>query len=256
MAKAERRLARAEFFDGARRTTRLLGVESGGNEFVVRTNDSSIGRKLFVKQARPEMSVLRQAMEITGPPRGTFVDVGANIGTVVITALALGFDRAVAVEPGPENARLLRANLALNGMQDRCRVVEAAATNAIGAVSLKLNKQGGGRNAIAPGGIEVAGVTLDSLAVEDPGMVWLDVQGHEGHALDGASALLAYRAPLVFEYHPAALRRRDGLELLEAAVRPTHPKLFDLRFRPDDPEDFEAVERRLGDSFTDVLALP
>jgi hypothetical protein len=62
-----------------------------------------------------------------------FVDVGANIGTATVCALgSQGFGSAVCCEPGPENFRLLEANLALNGFSARARAFNVAATNRLG----------------------------------------------------------------------------------------------------------------------------
>lgn len=59
---------------------------------------------------------------------GVALDIGAHVGGVAI-ALALDHPRlrVIAVEPVPDNARLLRANVALNDVAHRVRVIEAAA---------------------------------------------------------------------------------------------------------------------------------
>lgn len=62
------------------------------------------------------------------PLSGTAIDIGAHIGSV---SLALALDHpdlaVVAVEVVPENCEVLRHNIALNGLQARISVVEAAA---------------------------------------------------------------------------------------------------------------------------------
>lgn len=59
---------------------------------------------------------------------GLALDIGAHIGAVT---LGLAIDnpdlRVIAVEPVPGNARLLRENVALNGVSDRVTVIEGAA---------------------------------------------------------------------------------------------------------------------------------
>jgi FkbM family methyltransferase len=53
------------------------------------------------------------------------IDAGANIGfSSVYLACRWGATRIVAVEPDPENAELLRRNLAQNGVE--AEVIEAA----------------------------------------------------------------------------------------------------------------------------------
>ena len=58
-------------------------------------------------------------------PSGALLDLGANIGlTSVWLAKRYSFSRVIAVEPDPNNARLVRLNLELNGINGE--VIEAA----------------------------------------------------------------------------------------------------------------------------------
>lgn len=60
--------------------------------------------------------------------QGVALDIGAHIGSVTVAMLLDNPGlRVVAVEPVPDNVDLLRENLALNGVANRCTVVEAAA---------------------------------------------------------------------------------------------------------------------------------
>lgn len=60
--------------------------------------------------------------------RGRAADIGAHIGAVTLALLLDNPDLHVtAVEPVPDNAALLRENLAANGVDSRCTVIEAAA---------------------------------------------------------------------------------------------------------------------------------
>ena len=55
------------------------------------------------------------------------IDIGANIGPICIPAVKRNYvKQAIAIEPGPDNARLLRANVALNSLHDRIIVHECA----------------------------------------------------------------------------------------------------------------------------------
>lgn len=64
---------------------------------------------------------------------GRFVDVGAHIGAVTVAILLDNPDAtAICIEPIPENAELVRANLAANGLDGRAQVLQGAVgTNAI-----------------------------------------------------------------------------------------------------------------------------
>jgi FkbM family methyltransferase len=58
---------------------------------------------------------------------GRFVDVGAHIGAVTVAVLLDNPEAtALCVEPVPENVDVLRANLALNGLEDRATVIVGA----------------------------------------------------------------------------------------------------------------------------------
>lgn len=61
---------------------------------------------------------------------GIILDIGASMGSVTIPLIADNPEaHIVAVEPLPENVALIRANLALNGFEDRCTVVLGAASS-------------------------------------------------------------------------------------------------------------------------------
>jgi FkbM family methyltransferase len=271
--------ARKEFFERARDLTPYVAAVYEGTVFVVPT---AADERLFVNQRRKDLRILRQAVATVrehGPASGsTFVDVGAHIGTSTVSALAHhGFERAVAIEPDPDNVRLLRANLALNGLDERATVVPAAVSSAPGTASFaRRDPETGpaywtkGRISDDAGadGIAVEVVTLDALAEEgivdpgDAGLVWLDCQKHEAAALQAAGRFLEQRVPIVF-----ALRAREltpespYLQLLRG-----YQRFADLRRDDGAAADgtwgpvFETLEelfaRRSGTkSLTDVLAL-
>ncbi len=247
-------LSRARFFDLAAGFTPVLGVKAkGGATYLVSTEDRRLGMRLFSHRQRSEMIVLRQALKVLAELgladraiRGTFVDVGANIGTSTITALLEhGFRDALACEPAPGNYRLLRLNAMLNGLDDRVRTVPAAVSDREGPLHLSLHRANSGGNAVVATGtkkpprwdstIAVEGTTLDALVksgvlvAEDVGLVWIDVQGHEGHVLQGASSLVERGVPIVLEFHPGMLSRAGGLHGLEEAVAAHYEQVIDLR---------------------------
>jgi FkbM family methyltransferase len=193
---------RERFFQDAASFTPLVGVESDDDLlFVVPTWDQRVGRKLFVATRRKEMKQLRRALELLAghgfAPRGTFLDVGANIGTTTLPALALGFDRAVAIEPSPENVRLLRANATLNGLEGRLTVIEAAAADRAGRGALRVHAKNSGGHRLHDDGIPVDLVRLADVG-SGASMIWMDIQGAEHSALAGAGDLVG-TVPIVVE---------------------------------------------------------
>jgi FkbM family methyltransferase len=145
----------------------------------VPTWDRNIGRRLFVNRERLEMRVLERVCRVLAE-RGlapsteltTIVDVGANIGTTTVPAVARhGFGLAVAVEPESRNAMLLRLNARLNHVEDRVVSVEAAASHSVGTSTLALSPTNSGKHQLeltvfpAEGWttVEVPTTTLDEL---------------------------------------------------------------------------------------------
>jgi FkbM family methyltransferase len=234
---------RKEFLAQARSMTPLVAAEYEGSIFVF---PPSLGEKFFVNSDRKDLRILGQAVATlrdTGSLGGTtFVDVGAHIGTTTVSALAhQGFERAVAIEPDPDNLRLLRANLALNRLGDSVTVVPAAISDTPGSAYFLQGDPATspafwtkGRLTAEPtaGALPIDVVTLDALAADgvvDPsstGLLWLDCQKREQEALRAASRFLEARVPLVF-----ALRHRDVAENgpALAALGDVYGRFVDLR---------------------------
>lgn len=181
----------------------------------------------------------------------TFVDVGANIGTHTVWALANGFEDAICIEPDEANFKLLRANQILNDIGDKCRNVKAAASTADGSGFLELSDTNFGDHRVKaipePGSSEdysestrqiepIATKRLDTIFHElqvdlsQVGLVWIDTQGHEGQVLAGASSLrTAGSIPWVCEFWPYALKRSAGYRLFRDAVVSSGRKIYDLK---------------------------
>jgi FkbM family methyltransferase len=236
---------RLAYFDDADAYTRYLAAVAGDATFIVSTEDKHIGRSLFGKRGRGELGVLTRAVNaiegLFGPDaiaqRG-FVDVGANIGTTTVPALlSHRFESALAIEPEPENVRLLRLNVLLNDLEARVTVLPVAASNQVGSSELVVNRSRGGKHWIMTDRrklgrkhrsedtvLRVETVTLDHLIEtgvlnpERTGLVWMDAEAHEGHILEGASSLLARGTPLVLEWNPVILDRIGDRGMLERAL--------------------------------------
>lgn len=295
--ETDRRLA---FLEEARRYAPYLGVEAGGARFLIATDDRGVDRHLFLKQARPEFKVLSRAVAIVEILTGEdaiagrqLVDVGANIGTTTIHALvSLRFGMAVSCEPHVDSFRLLRANVALNDLDERVRPLRVAVSSAEGAAQLVVLSGRAGAGWIAldrdrirkaraaraePADISVVDVetvTLDGLTEagvidrEQVGMVWIDVEGHEGHVLEGAGRLADRGVPIVFEFHPRGLAERGDSTKVHSVAEQSYTHFVDVR-RPQTGRprfELEPVTelRRLGERlldtpgpgrFTDVLLM-
>ena len=107
---------------------------------------------------------------------GLALDIGAHIGAVT---LGLAIDnpdlRVIAVEPVPDNARLLRENVALNGLDDRVMVIEGAAGR--GTVTVWYGYRG------TETAEHHAFIGNSSLAYDHGGSLDHDEITYEGHTL-------------------------------------------------------------------------
>ena len=254
---ARREALRMHAFHQAGRLTPFVGVEQDGVRYILSTRERwGVGFPTFVFGSFGEATVnsmltaLEQHAGITTLNGLNVLDVGANIGTETVSLLVRhGVERVVAVEPDAENVRLLRANLALNGVQDRVEIHQVALSDTDGTVVLEscIENWGDHRIRVAePCGpdlfnegqratSEVSARRLDSLG--DAGeidlagidLVWMDAQGHEAHILAGAGHLVAAGTPVVTEYWPYGLRRAGALDRFHALVAERYSIVVDLR---------------------------
>jgi FkbM family methyltransferase len=175
----------------------------------------------------PVAAVLRDAVR----PGATCVNVGANVGVYVLQfAHWSAPDGAViAFEPNPQAAAVLQRHVAMNRLEGRVQVVEAAVGGAPGDADLFTSGVAGMGRLGSPNpqltdakGMRVPVVTLDdhltTLGVE-PDWLFIDIEGFEIEALRGARRLLAGGLPtggIVVEMHPEAWAEagtsRDELE--------------------------------------------
>ncbi|HUD73353.1 MAG TPA: FkbM family methyltransferase [Dongiaceae bacterium] len=209
-------------------------ADLGRERYLVPCRDQAIGRSVFVT-GEYEFDKFERALQLLRRHSALgevdlLIDVGANIGTVSIPAVARGLvPAAVAIEPHPGNCLLLRANLALNRVDGRVTVHECAVGGADEetlALELSHDNQGDHRIAVsrddgafgesARRTIPIRSTRLDRLVAPQPGkrlLIWMDTQGYEGVVLQGASALLAARVPIVSEFWPYGMRRAGGFAL-------------------------------------------
>ena len=155
-------------------------------------------------------------------PGMTVMDIGANIGLFTLVAAHRVGPRGMvhAFEPTPCLAEHIRANLALNGLEN-VELNEVAISDSMGHAVLHIATSDNlGENTIvagapdAPGtvGLQVPTVTLDDYAARcSPAgvdVIKIDIEGAEPMALRGARGLLSDdRSPLlILEMNPRALK--------------------------------------------------
>ncbi len=176
-------------------------------------------------------------------PGAVAVDVGAHIEFLsIIMSRAVGpAGHIVALEPAPENVRLLRRNLSANGSSN-VQVVPSAAGDAAGKHAFHLtgstDSHGFYDHPLTPtmSTIEVDVARLDDLLTGTVDLVKIDVEGAELDVLSGMDRIfregLKY---LVVEWNPACQLRagRKVAELPERLTREGYSLtvLDDLRHR-------------------------
>ena len=172
----------------------------------------------------------------------TILDLGANAGLTAVYFARCFPDAAIAcVEPMPDNARQLRRNLALNGID--AVVFEAAVHSHDGVVPMSTRMKSYAHQVLPSRAEEhelVPALSIDTimrrLGWDRIGLLKIDIEGHETVILDGACRWADVVDAIVIEIHAeefeADLRRfadmhgfsvqkHAGLYLLERAASDT-----------------------------------
>jgi len=247
--------------------------------YVVNVADKIIGRILFFRgdfdfaKFERAFAILRDEGLLPGakePP--TLIDVGANVGSICIPAIKRGFvARSLAFEPDHENFRLLRINSLLNDVDHLIEAHQAAIGDREGLVQIVRSDTNFGDHRVCIGsGDDAAQVHMTTLDSFCNGLdlsnliLWMDIQGFEGFALQGARRFREAGVPLIFEFCKSDLEASGSYDLLKSALAGSaYTTLYDLNEsepvgRPltgDTLDELgESLDRR--HEFTDLLVVP
>lgn len=208
-----RRRLRGAYYD---RYFRGGVIRRGGIAYRIPPHDL-IGRLVYVggHPAREELELLQRA----APHFASFIDVGANIGTVTIPIARSFRGPVLAVEPTRQNFDALCDNLRMNGLLGHVAAQRVALGSARGTTMMHLSPDNSGDHRAGPGAAgesraveEVELWTLEECVEADrrlipPFLLKIDVQGFEGEVIHGAQALLRDTACLaLLEFWPFGLR--------------------------------------------------
>ncbi len=145
-------------------------------------------------------------------PQATFLDIGANIGTISLYARALGH-HVIAVEPNPINWPLLRRSLLLNNFTSRFTLLPYALSDAKRNYTMRTSRRNIGDTYVSKKSINesISNVAneflVQSVQLKDvfgyihtnTVLVKIDVQAHECHALaDGKELFQRFHVPYIF----------------------------------------------------------
>lgn len=146
-------------------------------------------------------------------PNMTVYDVGANIGYVslLLAHHTRPNGKVFAFEALPANAERIRRNVALNGLENRITLIEAAVAERSGEITFLVHKSAGMGKAAGSAGrreeqyqaaIHVPALALDEFVYEQgnppPDVVKMDIEGGEVLALPGMKRILAEHHPIIF----------------------------------------------------------
>lgn len=259
----------------------LFCIQNKTEKLIISCGDDVISRGIF-KEGEFDFNKFVVAIELLRRHHiiegkiDLLIDVGANIGSICIPSVIRGYvSHAMAIEPDPTNCRILRANVALNGLDAAVDVHEIA----VGALDnqclqLELSDRNWGDHRISVSEsdglqgesvrerISVKSTTLDSLigpVNEKAAFMWMDTQGYEGFVLAGAAeSVVRNKIPMVVEFWPYGMSRTGSYESLKAAIS-QYSGFYDLEspgeLRPFNELDELFVQLQRRDGFTDLLVI-
>lgn len=241
------RLIRKITFDLATPNTFLLS--NGSQEkFIVASGDKGIGQSVFVDRDPFDFQKMITVIDFLGiqHKRSLLVEIGANIGTICIPAIKRNyFQRAIAIEPDPQNYSLLLANIAINDLGAKITTHNIAlgekddeilffelSENNYGDHRIRKYSKEGFLGESKRKVIEIKSTTLDKIISElDPTevLIWLDVQGFEGYVLYGSSNALSKKPPICLEFWPYGMERSGCyLHLKDALINNGYSFFYNL----------------------------
>jgi FkbM family methyltransferase len=138
---------------GPAQSTRVFNIaHTRFGSLVVSSRDKVISRMLVERggfeEAKIEEIVQFLATNFAFMPE-TFVDLGANIGTHIVSAMASGrFSRGIAIEMEEANFELLQANVAINHLGTKTQLFHAALSNVCARGRIELSEENFGDHRI------------------------------------------------------------------------------------------------------------
>jgi FkbM family methyltransferase len=165
---------------------------------------------------------------------GAVIDIGANIGAFTLDCAACHPRVAIhAYEPDPETCRVLRRNVAANGLEKRVIVWNEAVTATAGPLTLWRGENSAVASAFLSDhkgeACTATGVTFDTVASRAGNRITvlkIDAEGAEADILEGARPVLDSIEHIVAEYHEWLVP--DVKARITRALCPA----FDVEFSP------------------------
>ena len=252
------------------------------------SKDRSIGRRLYSRR-HWSWDVLQQCKDllireelIRDKKNDLLINVGANIGCILIPLMREGlFRHGIGFEPAPVNAKYLKKNVLQNGLADRVDTFQLGLSNQDRIAEFEMSPRNTGDHRVRACTsaverksayhestrqvISIQLARLDDVIQEhqfdlgDHSLLWVDIQGHEGHFFLGARETLARGIPVVTELWPYGINRSgmnaDGFCSLIRELFGTCYFKWRRSWRKESTDQFRALYDRYdrGTSGTDII---
>jgi FkbM family methyltransferase len=244
------------------------------------SSDKEIGRELFINNIY-DFDKLTLALKITDYNKNntTLIDIGANLGSICIPAVKRNyFTQAIAIEPDPLNFKLLKLNIIINDLEKKIIPINSAlGSNDNENVNFELSENNFGNHCIIKKNkdqkdlyneslrknIIIKSTTLDKVIeinqIEEL-FIFMDVQGFEGHVLNGSLNLIKRKPKLVLEFWPYGMLRYNSFNILkEIIIKTNYGYCYDFKSKITHTKInnimFDNIYKELGieGQFTDLL---
>ena len=136
------------------------------------------------------------------------------------------FNKAIAIEPDPQNFYLLQKNIKMNGFGNRIKPLNIALSDKIGTLLFEKSKSNFGDHRVRVNNnyndfelkdeskrktIKINSITFNELVnkeeIKNIGLIWIDVQGFEYYILKEIPKTIFYLTPLYVEFWPYGYKK-------------------------------------------------
>jgi len=128
-------------------------------------------------------------------PEDLFFDIGANVGSYTLLASGQTGANSITLEPVKSTFEILSKNIELNNLQNKVQLINAGAGAQAGEIRFSADEDTG-NHVLAENEtgktntITVPVITVDSLSIDHPALIKIDVEGFETEVLKGMAVTL------------------------------------------------------------------
>ena len=176
--------------------------------FVIDLATKGISQAVYAQRYRELDHTLLYSRLLDG--KRNVLDLGANIGyyTLLIARFSHHNSKILCIEPDKRNLQILRANVALNGLQSRCSIIEGVVGGDVGKVKVNIASASNLNKIDKDGEVEVDGYSLDYLCQRFGSFdsLRMDIEGAEAIVLSENSnkflGSMPFGSVIFMEIHP------------------------------------------------------